>query len=40
MQRALLPYDRHVRELEDAYEQMWRRHLDGLPPAAFTVTRT
>jgi predicted O-linked N-acetylglucosamine transferase (SPINDLY family) len=40
MQRELLPYDRHVRELEDAFEQMRRRHQDGLPPAAFTVART
>jgi predicted O-linked N-acetylglucosamine transferase (SPINDLY family) len=28
---------RFVRNLECAYEQMWQRHLEGLPPRAFDV---
>ncbi len=36
MRERLLCYDRHVRELESAYEEMWRRHCLGEPPDAFS----
>jgi len=36
-QSTLFRIDSRVRELEVAYETMWRRHLEALPPADFDV---
>jgi predicted O-linked N-acetylglucosamine transferase (SPINDLY family) len=34
---ALFDTTRRVRELDRAFEMMWQRHLDGLPPESFAV---
>ena len=34
---ALFDTTRRVRELDRAFETMWQRHLDGLPPESFAV---
>jgi len=36
---ALFDTEARVRELEYAFETMWARHADGLPPAPFAVPR-
>ena len=37
VKQSLFAYDQHVQELEIAYETIWQRYVDGLPPASFTV---
>jgi len=36
----LFQTEQRVREIERAYETMWARHTEGLPPASFEVART